>query len=431
MALSVKKKIGLTLAGILVVGGAFAYKPVIGFYELATFYDPEKITQNFRSTAKKFPHSIVKTGETWNFTPEPAEEIPMIYQYGGEVRLLTELLTKTGTTGLLIAKDDKILFEKYYQGEQESDRHAMFSVTKSFVSAMVGIAIEDGLIKSIDDPITNYVPALKDSAYDGTKIRDILTMSSGVRFTEDYGDLSSDVNRMSMAIATGGSLDEFALSLTREREPGSYNNYVSVDTHVLGMLLVKVTGKTLTEYLEERIWKPIGMEYEGIWAIDGEGMEVAMGGLQVSLRDMARMGRLYLHKGNWNGRQIVPAKWVTDSVTPSAPHLMPGFDNPLSGSPYGYGFQWWTPSNPHGDFMASGIYHQFIYVDPTTGIVIAKTSAHKEYNNLARRIEKDETMVAFQTISAMLGDIDWNGKGVTMEDVQAIRESVSGKAGNQ
>lgn len=429
MAMSMKKKIGLALAGIIVVGGAFAYKPIKGFYELATFYDPDKITENFRTTAAKFPHHVAKTGETWQFKRAPLDAIPMVYQYGGETRLLSELLTRTGTTGLLVAKDDTILFEEYYQGEKPTDRHSMFSVTKSFVSAMIGIAIEDGLIASIDDPISKYVPALVGSAYDGTKIRDILTMSSGVRFTEDYGDLSSDVNRMSMTIATGGSLDEFALSLKRERDPGEYNNYVSVDTHVLGMLLVQVTGKTLTEMLEERIWKPIGMEHEAIWAIDGEDMEVAMGGLQVSLRDMARMGRLYLHQGNWNGTQIVPAQWVKDSVTPSAPHLMPGFNNPNSGSPYGYGFQWWTPSNPHGDFMASGIYHQFIYVDPTTGIVIAKTSANKHYNDLSKRIEKDETMVAFQMLSAALGEVDWNGAGVTMEDVQAIRNAVQDMAG--
>lgn len=430
MALSLKKKIGLGLAGVLVIGAAFAYKPIKGFYELATFYDPEKITENFRTTAAKFPHSVIKTSTPWQFTRDPAEEIPQIYQYDGQLRFLKDLLEKTGTTGLLIAKDDKILYEEYFQGEKASDRHSMFSVTKSFVSALFGMALEDGLIDSIDDPITKYVPELKESGYNGTKIRDILTMSSGIHFNEDYGDLSSDVNRMSMTIATGGSLDDFALSLKREREPGTFNNYVSVDTHVLGMLLVKVTGKSLSEYLEERLWKPIGMEHEAIWAIDGEGMEVAMGGLQVSLRDMARLGRLYLHEGNWNGAQIVPAKWVHDSVTPSAPHLMPGFDNPQSHTPYGYGFQWWTPSDPHGDFMASGIYHQFIYVDPTSGIVIAKTSAHKGYNDRSRRLEKDETMVAFQAISAALGDPDWGKQDVTIDEVRAIREAVLGNKGS-
>lgn len=417
------KKIGIGVLAVVLVGGAFAYKPIKGFYEAASFYDTEKITENFRSSGSKFPHYVVKAGEPWKFNVALTEDIPAIYQYGGKVRFLKDMLETTGTTGLLIAKDDTILYEAYFQGEKEDDRHIQFSVTKSFVSALVGIAIEDGLIDSIDDPITKYVPELKESGYDGTKIRDILTMSSGIRFTEDYGDLTSDVNRMSMAIATGGSLDEFAASLVQEREPGTYNNYVSVDTHVLGMMLVKVTGQTLSQMLEERIWKPIGMEYDAMWSIDGEGMEVAMGGLQVALRDMAKMGRLYLNRGNWNGKQIVPAQWVIDSTTPSAPHLMPG-NNPASHSPYGYAFQWWTPANPHGDFMASGIYHQFIYIDPTSGIVIAKTSAYKDFNNKAERIEKDEVAVAFQTISAALGDVNWDKQDRSLENIQTIQNAL-------
>ena len=401
MAFSWKTGVKVAIAGAALYGAYAAVNFGMGFYELATFYDTDKITHNFRTSAAKFPHSVIQTATPWQF--ERAEQtIPQQYEYDGKTKELADLLEITGTTGLLVVKDHTILFEEYYQGEKDTDRHNMFSVTKSFVSALIGIALEDGLIDSIDDPITKYVPKLKESGYDGVIIRDILTMSSGIRFTEDYGDLMSDVNRMSMAIATGGSLDDFATSLVREREPGTFNNYVSVDTHVLGMMLVNVTGKTLTEYLQEKIWQPIGMEHEGIWAIDGEGMEVAMGGMSVSLRDMARLGRLYLHEGNWNGTPIVPAKWVKDSVTPSAPHLMPGFDNPGSDTPYGYGFQWWTPSHPRGDFMASGIYHQFIYIDPTTNIIIAKTSANQGYTDPKNKLQKDETITAFQQIAEKL-----------------------------
>ena len=427
MAVSVKTGIKAVAAVLVAYGLYAAISFGIGFRELANYYNVEKITQNFRLAGGKFPHTTIKTSEPWVFKRSEAEP-PMIYQYAGKVHLLEELLTRTGTTGLLIAKDDTILFEEYYQDETETDRHAMFSVTKSFVSALIGIAIDEGLINSIDDPITKYVPELAGTGYDGTKIRDILTMSSGVRFTEDYGDLLSDVNRMSMTIANNGSLNDFAKSLNREREPGTYNNYVSVDTHVLGMMLVNVTGKTLSSYLQEKIWGPLGMEHKAVWILDGEGMEVAMGGLQVSLRDMARLGRLYLNGGNWNGKQIVPAQWVKDSITPSAPHLMAGYDNPGSATPFGYGYQWWTPSTPHGDFMAFGIYHQTIYVDPTTGIVIAKTSAHKGFNDPANKTDKDESIYALQTISAALGEADWNKQGITMEDVQAMRDVVAGAA---
>jgi len=430
VAISVKTGVKIGAAALVAYGLYAGYGFYTGFKELVNFYDPEKITENFR-TPSTFPHTVVKTGEPWLFKrAEGQAELPPVYQYGGKTKLLSKLLEHTGTTGLLVVKDDTILFEQYYQGETESDRHAMFSVTKSFVSALLGIAIEDGLIESIEDPITKYVPELVGTGYDGAKISDILTMSSGVRFTEDYGDMWSDVNRMSMTIAGNGSLDDFATSLSREREPGTYNNYVSVDTHVLGMMLVRVTGKTLTELLQEQIWKPLGMEYEANWMTDGEGMEVAMGGMQVSLRDMARLGRLYLNKGKWNGKQIVPESWVADSITPSAPRLMPGHDNPGSATPFGYGFQWWTPSVPHGDFMAFGIYHQTIYVDPTSGIIIAKTSAHKGFTDPANKTDKEESIFALQTISAMLGDANWGGDEVTMEDVQMIRSAVKDKAGN-
>lgn len=405
--MSKKTGIKILLAGAVAYGLYAAVNFGIGFYELATFYDPEKITENFRTTAQKFPHRVIETGETWHFKrAEHPYELPQTYLFRGQELPFRELLERSGTTGLLIAKDDTILYEDYFQGEQDSDRHSMFSVTKSFVSALFGITLEEGLIDSIDDPVTKYLPEFEGTGYDGVIIRDVLTMSSGVRFTEDYGDFLSDVNRMSMTIATKGSLDDFATSLGREREPGTYNHYVSVDTHVLGMIITRVTGRTLSDLLIEKIWKPMGMEYPAIWAIDGEGMEVAMGGLQVSLRDMARFGRLYMHKGNWNGSQIVPAQWVTDSVTPSAPHLMAGADNPGSDLPYGYGFQWWTPETPRGDFMASGIYDQFIYVDPSTGVVIAKTSANKTYVDPTVERPKNATIHAFQQIAKAIAAFD-------------------------
>ncbi len=405
--MSLKNVVKVALAGAIVYGLYAATNFGIGFYELATFYNPEKITENFRSSAEKFPHSIVKTAEPWHFKrADQALELPETYTYQEQEHSFSELLEKSGTTGLIIVKDDTILYENYFQGEQAGDKHAMFSVTKSFVSALFGITLEEGLIDSIEDPVTKYLPELVGSGYEGVKIRDVLTMSSGIRFNEDYGDFLSDVNRMSMTIATKGSLDEFAASLSREREPGTFNHYVSVDTHVLGMIITKVTGRTLTELLIEKIWHPVGMEFDSIWMIDGEGMEVAMGGLQVTLRDMARFGRLYLHNGNWNGMQLVPEDWITASVKPSAPHLMPGANNPGSDTPYGYGFQWWTPENPRGDFMASGIYDQFIYIDPTTGIVIAKTSANKKYVDPDTPRAKNPTIHAFQQIAASIAVVD-------------------------
>ncbi|WP_262691873.1 serine hydrolase domain-containing protein [Kordiimonas aestuarii] len=391
---------------VLLPLGYYGYTYGTAFARMASYYDLEHITENYRRTREFFDTTTVHAGDDpWQFT-YARQPLPDTYVYGGEERSIRDLMVETGTTGLIVVRDDTVLFEEYYQGERADDRHIQFSVTKSFVSALFGIALEKGQIESIEDDVTKYLPELKGSGYDMVSLRDILTMSSGIRFTEDYGDLTSDVNRMSMVIGTGASLDGYAASLKRERDPGTFNDYVSVNTHVLGMVLVRVTGKSLTTLLEEQIWQPIGMEHDAYFLIDGHGMEVAMGGLQASLRDMARMGRLYLHKGNWEGEQIVPADWVEASITPSAPHLAAGFDNANSDTPYGYGFQWWTPSNPHGDFMAAGIYSQYIYVDPTTRTIIAKTSANKGYNDPANKLHMDMIITAFQAISSAVGEMD-------------------------
>jgi CubicO group peptidase (beta-lactamase class C family) len=199
-------------------------------------------------------------------------------------------------------------------------------------------------------------------------------MSSGVKFDEDYANFNSDINRMGRVIALGNSINEFAASLESERQSGTYHHYVSMDTQVLGMVLKTTTGKTPSAYLEEKIWKKIGMQSDAKWLVDDKDMELVFGTLNVTLRDYARFGRLYINHGNWDGEQIVPEQWVIDSVKPDSPHLMPG-DNPLSNSKMGYGYQWWIPEQPKSDFMALGVYGQYIYVNPKKRVVIVKTSA--------------------------------------------------------
>jgi CubicO group peptidase (beta-lactamase class C family) len=272
-------------------------------------------------------------------------------------------------------------------------------VAKSFVSALVGIALAEGRFESIDDPITRYLPELAGSGYDGVRIVDILQMSSGVRFNEDYGDYDSDINRFGRIIAMGGSMAEFAASLQRQRPPGTFHHYVSIDTQVLGMLVHRVCGTTLTDYLQRTIWQRIGMERDAYWMLDSTGMEVALGGLNVSLRDYARFGLLYLNEGRWHDEQIVPADWARASTTAGAPHLLPGVDNPASSSSWGYGYQWWIPDPDMGDYTAAGIYNQYIYVNPRARVVIAKNSANHRY--VAERQESKDLHVAmFRAIAA-------------------------------
>lgn len=282
------------------------------------------------------------------------------------------------TQGFLFIQNDTIQYENYWRGQQEDTKHISWSMAKSYVSALFGIAIEEGYIKNINQTVDEYLPELKGSGYDNVKIKDVLQMSSGVKFNEDISDPKSDINRYWEGFVFGGSQDEFAATLENERPPGTYNKYVSIDTHVLGMIIVKATGKSLAEYLEEKIWKPIGNEHDAYWLADEYGMEQANGGLNASLRDFAKLGRLYLNKGNWEGKQIVPTKWIEQSTSITEEYLMPQSENSANKG-IGYGYQWWIPEGTEGEFMAIGVFNQHIYVNPTTNTIIVKNSANKNY----------------------------------------------------
>lgn len=304
--------------------------------------------------------------------------LPENFSISGHTFNTDEYLKNTGTQGLMVLQNDTLVFENYHNGQEVDTRHISWSVAKSFISALFGIAMEEGHIKSIEQKVEEYLPELIGSGYEGVRIKDVLQMSTGVKFNEDYGDDNSDINRWFRAFALGDSQDKFAATLINEIPPGTQNHYVSINTHVLGMIIVKATGKSLTEYLEEKIWKKIGMEHDAFWVTDNKDMEMALGGLNATLRDYAKLGLLFLHYGNWQGEQIVPKGWVKASLTPDAQHLMP--DNSEDADPnFGYGFQWWIPNGTEGEFMAIGVFHQLIYINPTTNTVIVKTSANHNF----------------------------------------------------
>jgi len=390
----------LVLIAVLVVAGLFYRKELTRLYHVITLFEPDVVVDNFRNMDAMFDYRTVHRGETVFELSSEKRALPETYIHEGEVKSTAEFIDETWTTGLIVLKGDKVAFEEYYLGNDKDSKAISWSVAKSFVSALVGIALEEGYIKDIEDPVTDYVPLLKGTGYDGVPIKDVLEMSSGIRFNEDYADFHSDINRMGRVIALNGSLDTFVASLESEREPGTYNHYVSMNTQVLGMVLKEATGQDMSSYLEDKIWKKMGMESDAYWLIDGDGMELAFGGLNVVLRDYARFGLLYLNKGKLMGQQIVPKDWVSASVTPGAPHLQPG-ERPTSDWVLGYGYQWWIPENPEGDFLAIGIYNQFIYVHPKYNVVIAKTSAYADYN-LDGEEKELESIAFFRAIAESL-----------------------------
>jgi CubicO group peptidase (beta-lactamase class C family) len=337
--------------------------------------------QTLNRLAEIFPNKVMTASSSAHIFPVGETiELPKSYEYNGQSLDTRTFLEETDTTALLVILDGAIRYQNYWLTGGPDVHWMSMSVGKSFVSALIGIAIEEGHIGSIEDLITQYVPSLVGSAYDGVRIKDILQMSSGARWNEDYSDPESDIMRFIRTFGSGASINDFTATLVREREPGTYNYYNSSDTQALGMLLVEATGQGLAAYAQDRLWEPLGMEMDGYWITDDSGMEMAAGGLQVVARDYAKLGQLYLDKGNWNGVQIVPAAWVSASVTPDAPHVMPGSDPNF---PLGYGYQWWVPESDEGEYSAIGVYNQFIYVNPTKRLVIVKLSANSEYGQTA------------------------------------------------
>jgi CubicO group peptidase (beta-lactamase class C family) len=397
------KRIGLGFLFVLIIFVLFYQKNIERLYTAVTLYEKDKIVTNFLTMYKSFNASVIEPAEVKYTFPIALQPLPVTFEFNQAQMSLKAFLKDSETTGLLVVKNGQIVFEDYWLSHGKDKQHISFSMAKSFVSALFGIAIEDGHIKSIEQKVTDYVPELVGTSYDQVLIKDVLQMSSGVKFNEDYGDFNSDINRFSRAIAFGTSLDEFSASLERERAPGIYNHYVSIDTQVLGMVLTRATKKSLSAYLSEKIWQPMGMEHKAYWLTDDIGMELALGGLNVTMRDYAKMGWLFLNQGRWtdvNGEvtQVVPEQWVIDSVTPDAPHLMPGKNNPFSSSPFGYGYQWWIPLNAEDEFSAQGIYNQYIYVDPDQHLVIVKNSANYKYNDKSLQWS-DKHYAMFRAIS--------------------------------
>jgi hypothetical protein len=249
-------------------------------------------------------------------------------------------------------------------------------MAKSYVATLIGLAIEQGKIGSVSDPVTQYLPDLAGTGYDGTTIEDLLRMRSGVAWQEIY-EFGSDTQ---LTYVHDNSLVGYAFrwcdyavneSEKGENAPGEAFNYATLDTSVLGCILEAAVGTTGAEFMSEYLWKPAGMEADAYWIMDGPedvGREFYGAGLNVTARDHARFGQLILQGGEANGQQIVPADWVTAMTVPGD-----AYEPAAPGAPFGYGYQWWT-SAADDTFSADGLHHQFIHVDPTRNIVIFKAS---------------------------------------------------------
>ncbi|GAA2059039.1 serine hydrolase domain-containing protein [Williamsia deligens] len=311
----------------------------------------------------------------------PRVNLPATYDFGGMQRSTEKFLSDTDTSALLVVVDGVVRYERYLLTGGPTVRWLSMSVAKSFISALVGIAIQEGHIAGTSDPISDHVPVQPGSAYDGVSILDVLQMSSGARWNEDYNDPQSDVHQLTGAMmGKRGGLDGFVARMVTQSAPQTVCRYNSGETQILGALIAKATGRTVADYMTEKLVEPLGFESPGFWVTDMRGTEMSYGGLNLTARDFARLGELYRNNGVWDGRSIIDPQWIRESTTIDGAIREAG--RPIVGGheiDFGYGYQWWIPAGHRGDYCAIGVYNQLIYVDPNTRTTIVKLSANRAY----------------------------------------------------
>ncbi len=390
------------VAVLLLVGAASASQAAENDYPLGdrtTMWADPYLIGSLRHVGEIFASRPVRRGEVASTLPRGEQIRALEYLVNDQSHPMEDYLERTRTTGIIVVKNGQVVLERYRLGADDRSLLMSMSVSKSFVSTLVGFAIGDGLVKSVEDPISDYLPELRGSGYDGVPIKAVLQMSSGVDFFESYGTTTSDFNRMwNESVRDNATpIIEFARRVKRLRPPYDRFYYAASETVALGWLISRVTGKTLSDYMAEKIWGPLGMEADGTWVTDGpqaSAHEVAFCCLSATLRDYARFGLFMAQNGRWQDRQLLPPGWVREATRPDGPQVQPSRIS--QGYGIGYQYQWWTFPDA---FMARGVNGQFIYVNPGEQLVIVLTSAWREWWSAAL---ENHTFALFDAIAKQL-----------------------------
>ena len=307
------------------------------------------------------------------------EELKLTYEFEGHTYTIGDYLNRNPATGLLILRDRTIQFEHYQYARTDKDRFTSQSMAKTIVATLVGLAVADGTIHSIDDDVSVYVPELAGTAPGNTPLRALLHMASGLRFHEVY-DGKDDIMRLSRSLMqpdSAGPVAAVAQFDVRVAKPDTVFNYAGVDTELLGLVVARATKMSLSDYTAKRLWAPIGAEAPASWLIDGSGHEIAYCCFNAVLRDWGRFGALLAHDGAWNDKQIIPKQWLLDATTVQEPFLAPG----AGGRRFGYGYQVWLMPGDHHQFALRGIYGQTIMIDPGSQTVLVHTAVRPKATN--------------------------------------------------
>jgi CubicO group peptidase (beta-lactamase class C family) len=329
---------------------------------------------------KLHPTRTIQKPATPSVLRRVADEIVPVYHYDGRQKAIGDYLDAHPVTGLLIARGDTILFEHYRYARSDQDRLLSNSMAKTITGLLVGIAISEGAIRSIDDMAATYVPELEGTAYGATPLRALLHMSSGVTFRETYQP-DDDVTKLHMALLGQkllginpiGAIAALRQLNTRDAPPNTRFAYASSETEVLGLVVSRAARMPLSDYLATRIWQKLGAESDAAWAIDSTGQELAYCCFIATLRDWARLGLMLANDGAWNGQQIVPRKWLIDATTVPPQSFL---RNTIAQS-WGYGYQVWILPGERRMFLLLGISGQDLFVDPQSKLIMVHTAVRK------------------------------------------------------
>lgn len=356
---------GLCLLTAAVGPALAAGKPAGGAAVLTWTLEEQK--WGYKHMEEINPAHVFKRGPSVHELPAGAAPIDPKWTYDGKTWDTASYMAAMRTSGVLVLKDGKIVLERYGLDRGPKERWTSFSVAKSVTATLVGMAIKDGYIKSLDDPVTRYIPKLTGPGYNGVTVRQLLTMTSGVKWNEDYTDPNSDVAKVGFSTDEAGvnPVVSYMRKLPREAAPGTKFVYKTGETDLAGILVSSATGKSLSAYLSEKLWAPYGMEQDGIWMDDIAGHERGGCCISITLRDYARIGQFMLDGGKINGRDVLPEGWVADAT---APHVT----FPPGGVETGYGYFWWLVP---GGYAAEGIFGQQVFIYPKEKVVIAINSA--------------------------------------------------------
>jgi CubicO group peptidase (beta-lactamase class C family) len=334
------------------------------------FWSPQEQATGYRTIEKIFKTKTIARGDHVHALPVAAKAISPTWTHDGKTWTVDSYMAANRVSGLLVLKDGKVVLEKYGLGRGPQDRWTSFSVAKSLTSTLVGALVQDGRIHSIDDPITRYVPELKGSAYEGVSVRQMLMMSSGVKWNEDYTDANSDVAKAGQKVEEPGvdPMVSYLKKLPRAHAPGSTFHYNTGETDLVGVLVAKAAGMPASQYASEKIWKPYGMEQDAVWMTDPGGVERGGCCVSMTLRDYGRLAQFVLDGGVAGGKPVLPAWWTREATAKQI-----ALDDPKAPPAAGYGWFWWIAGPDEYD--ARGIFGQAIATFPKERIIVVQNAA--------------------------------------------------------